>query len=424
MNDVFILLEPFNHMLNVIEAAHRRGYDIVTFHTLPIPDEFPEGHPMRLVSKKCHLSSWVDVDSNLAAVIDACQGRQVVGIYSAAEATLQLDAAIKEHFGLVGNHPEQVRCFLNKQWVRSELQKAGLSKLQYLDEKALRSLQSWDESSAYFLKPVNGAGSASVKRCTSLDDIRAAIKNWDEMNDVHLPILREYMKSGAGIFLEQAAEGELLSAEGVVYDGEYYPIGLTSRTVLERDPAVEMGCSFPYEHPLKDKIFETIGAIHNAIGFLHGVTHAELVVTSEGEIELVELNIRFIGLDALTMVNKACDVNFEDQLVALAVGEQPSMAALAEPKQFISMQYVLAPPNTKTLASFEVPGANLVYQRQMKPDGSELKTTDNQMDHIGCFMVRGDSYEDALANAERTRQQVKCNGQSLNSNPNNRVILR
>ncbi|MDJ0627709.1 MAG: ATP-grasp domain-containing protein [Rhodobacter sp.] len=421
---VFIVLEPFNHIFFVIEEADRRGFDVVVFHTLARPDSALPTDPWAKVTTSHQLTSWSDTDANMKSVIDVCAGRDVVGVYAAAEPTLLLEARIREEYGLKGHTAAEVRNFLNKKWVRSRLRENGLTGLSFVDETDFDAMENWPEGKSFFFKPVNGGGSASVKRCTSYADLQNALSNWQAFEDVHFGPLREYLKGGAGVFLEEAAEGELLSVEGITVDGDYHPFTLASRAVLKRDIAVEMGLTVPYEHPLKERIFEKVRQFHAAVGYRHGISHVEIIVTDAGEIELVELNIRFMGWDSLRAVNIAFDVRMEEILVDMALGRMPEIAAFRKPRQVSALHYFLAPSGAEVFHELSIASSELAFEKSLKSPGEALKTTDNQMDHIGYFIVTAPTHDDVMKKVLQIRRDTTFNGAPLGEDNNNVIICR
>jgi biotin carboxylase len=422
---LFLVLEPTNHVYQVIEAADRKGYDAVVFHTLPMPAAGPYAGSRTSMAQTHLVDSWEDIEACFAQVLKVCDGRPVAGTYAAQELTLELDARVQEHFGLPGKGSAAVRELLNKVNVRRRLTDAGLTKLRYFEQAEavqLLALGTWPVGDgALFFKPVHGAASAFVKRCRDLDEVRAAIAEWRSFDKRSLPVLGAYLDSEGGeFFLEEEATGELMSVEGYVHNGRYHCLGLCSRAVLERDVAVEMGITFPYEHPRYDDIVHAVARIHEALGVTYGPTHTEIIVPTDGEIELVELNLRFTGADALSAMNAAYGAKFEDQLVALAVGDAPNPPPR---RRFASLHFVLPPVGLTRLESFELPSdVELPFVKIIKPPGSDITSTDRQIDWIAAFIVCGDTCEEAFERALDVRRRTLVNGEPLGGNPNNVVI--
>jgi biotin carboxylase len=422
---VFLVFEPINHMYKVIEAASRRGLDVLVLHSQPLISSGPYASCLGHISEAHKIADWDHNDANFDRLLEMTKGRRVVGTYAAHEVTLEFEARVQEHFGLPTKTLEVVRNFLNKVTVRRRLAEHGLTRLRVLEQPEAEALSSWPVGErALFFKPIRGAGSAYVTRCQTLAELKAAIAQWQAAQIDCGALLRKHLDNGAGFFVEEEAVGELLSVEGYVYRGQYHLVGLTSRTVLQRDIAVEMGATFPYEHPRQEEIVDKVRRIHEALGVAHGPTHAEVVVPRDGEIELVELNLRFIGADVLMLINAAYGVNMEDDLVALAVGDQPQLRFGRNNGRFACLQYLLPPAGVQQLDSFELPEQNLPFVKIIKPTGSKLASTDFQLDWIAGFVTCGATYRDALERGLDIRQRTLVNGRPLGNDPNNVVIGR
>ena len=419
---LFLVLEPTNHVFQVIEAADRLGYDVLVFHTLPLPAAGPYAGSRTSMAATYLMDSWTDVDASLARVLEVCGDRPVAGSYAAQELTLELDTRLQEHFGLPGKGTATIRQLLDKVKVRRCLIAAGLTDLRLFEQEEALALESWPVGDrALYFKPVHGAASVFVKRCADLDQVRAAVAEWEAADKASLPVLGDYLESDGGrFFLEEEAVGELMSVEGYVHHGRFHMLGLTSRAVLQRDVAVEMGITYPYEHPRRDEIAEAVARIHSVLGVNHGPTHTEIIVPESGRIELVELNARFTGADALTAMNVAYDAKVEDDLVALATGTDPNLAL--QPKRYASLHFLLAPTGATRIDSLELPDYDLPFVKIIRPPGSILTSTDRQIDWIAAFIVSGESCEQAYERALDVRRKTLVNGVPLGNDPNNVVI--
>jgi hypothetical protein len=151
------------------------------------------------------------------------------------------------------------------------------------------------------------------------------------------------------------------------------------------------------------------------------VPHTEVKVPDDGPIELVELNLRFVGADVLKLIDLACGIEFADDLVRLAVGQAPSLPV--KPTRFAHFSSLLAPPGVTRLESFELPDdVELPLVKMIRPVGSELASTDRQLDWIAAFVVTGRTHQEMLDTAVDVRRRTLVNGEPLGDNPNNVLI--
>jgi biotin carboxylase len=425
MGDLFFVLEPGNHLYLVIEAARRRGLTVVACHSRPLSPPAPFNQALQCISHYVPVAGWRDSDGAFETIVSWCGQRRVAGTYAGYEITLRMNARLRQHFGLPGAGPEKMDLLLNKVRVRAALRQASLSRLRVVEDDALRRMTEWPfPGRSGFLKPVNGQGSIYVRRCSSLADVREHYAEWDA--NVRRNIKQwsvDHLRGGHGMFLEEEAVGELVSVEGYCYRGRYTALGITDRTVLARDVAIEMGNTFPCPHPRRDEIFQKVRAIHECLGVPHGATHAELMIGDDGgEIELVELNVRFGGGDILVLLDHAYEVQFEDDLVALGVGEAPSISLPDQPRRYVCGQDFLAPADLRRFESIDIPGDDVFFRKVYIKPGTVLESTNFQNDHIAAYAVTADSYAGALARASAIRSATAINGVRLEDDPNNVVV--
>jgi biotin carboxylase len=423
MDGLFLVLEPNNHMYMVIEAAHRRGLTVVVCHGQPVSPPAPYNQALPCISQYVPVASWKDERAAFEAIVAWCGQRPVRGTYAGFEITLRTDALLRQHYGLPGTRPEQIDFLLNKSRVREVLRQASLSHLRVLEDSEIRQLSEWPfPGRAAFLKPVHGSASIYVRRCTTLADVREHLAEWDGNARPMRGCIADHLQGGHGLMLEEEAVGELLSLEGYCHAGRYVPIGITDRTVLARDIAIEMGSTFPCPHPRSDEIIERVTAIHGALGLEHGATHTELIVPPEGDIELVEVNLRFAGGDILVLVDHALDIRFEDDLLTLAVGEGPLTEIPARPVRYACGQDVMVPAHVRQFDSLEIPGDDVFFKKLYVKPGATLKSTSFQSDQVAEFAFTADTYAGALARANAIRAGLVVNGSRLGDDPNNVVV--
>lgn len=421
MKKAFVLLESMNHMSFVLKEAKSRGFEIVVLNQDPVKESGPYGVAKELVDELVHVDSWQDW-AHVQSIIESVHRRyQVVGTYAGFEATLACEATLRELACLPNNGAENVRFVLNKGAVRQKLYKEGLSELKSALLSEARHWERWPFKGAAILKPVNGTGSALCFLVSSLDDLQEATKEIERAKVVH-GLTKEYVASGGEFVLEEKAEGELLSVESLIYRGKIYFIGLTSRYVLANDPVVEMGSSFPYNHPRLAEIVSKSELLHKSMKLFHGATHLEVMVPKEGPIELIDFNIRFAGVESLVCFNHAFNLPFEACLTDLACGVEPDLSFLKQPSQFAAELMLLPPPGVTDLQEVVFP-PEAVFKRLTKEPGKKLSGKADQLDHIGVFVVKAATEEELHRKVLDVRRRVLVNGEALGENINNLVAF-
>lgn len=420
--NAIVFLEPINHVYKVMLAAVDMGFEVIVMHELKLHAPSPYENAINAISKDIQISDWSDKASLLDLLLEQSGEYEICGSYTGAEIALAFESHLRKHLQLPGHSPAAVDELLNKRVVRRKLFEAGLTRLASYSVEEIAEMEQWPFADRPgIFKPCNGGASALVYKCHSLEDVRRCAESWSDKSQVTNPLLLKYIEQKNEYFLEGYAEGELMSVESLLFEGEVIHLGILSRTVLERDPTIEMGACFPRNHPFKDAIIKKVAAIHKVLNITHGATHIELMVTADGEIEMVELNLRFAGADSLEIISMAYDRNIGKELVRLSCGLRPELDDV-QPNRFASMQYLLAPNSLRQLSSLEFP-VNADFVRTFVAPDAVLGENRNQVDWVGCFIVANDKYEDLIDQVNRIRTNLQMNGANIGDDVNNRVLV-
>jgi biotin carboxylase len=420
MNDVFLVQEPFNHSYHIVEAAARKGLDVFVIHTLPLATQPPFAEAASKIKTAIKIDDWFDYETVLAKLDEALNGAKLVGTYCGPELTALCDAHIRTRYGLPGNSPDKVTDLIDKFWVRSKLYNAGLSALQCFDDAQIAAMDDLPPPQDFFFKPRNGGGSAYVKHVRTMDDLRKGIAEWNSDDNNNPSILQSFIKSGVGYFLEGAATGQLMSAEGFTDRGEYHFFGLCGRMLIKADPTIEVGSTFPVRHPRLDEIKALTRAIHQELGYYHGPSHVEFMIPESGPIEMVEFNPRLAGVTNLSLFNLVMGQPTEDALVELGSGKpMPRLDSYSTNRAGV-MCNVFSPVFGGSLETLETPDAE--FLRVFKAMGDPLATKVSEFDYFACVMETGATMSEAVEKVEAARRAIVVNGVSVGDNDINDVI--
>lgn len=410
MKNSIIFLEPKGTMLEVIRAAKRRGFMVVALisdHSLLDSLPSPYASARQCIDQLMLIEDWNDLSKILSVAQALNQSRPVKGVFFGLDLCAIAGAYLREHFGLPTPKPSDMELIVNKHKLRNKLSEAGLSKLRSIPGASVDQWTEWEMDSPAYFKPVHGAFSLHVTRCESLTDLERAKTAW--MNGVNaIPkFLSGFIYSKPEYHLEEEFEGELMSVEGISTGGEYLCLGLTSRIMYSKNPAVEMGSCFPYPHHLTDAIVEFTRAVHSRLGFTDGPSHMEIMVNADGEMEVIDFNPRFIGADVLQSINFAYGLRIEEVLLDWCVGCRPNFAP--RKADYSCIQYVL-PPHELLLEAMDFPNVPEVkFSTSFVKPGTQVSGADRQIDYLGCYLTVMPSYESAIARSKELRRLVTIN---------------
>jgi biotin carboxylase len=239
-------------------------------------------------------------------------------------------------------------------------------------------------------------------------DLARARDKWRKRADDIPLFIANFLRSKEEYHVEEEFEGELMSVEAIVADGNFQVVGLTSRSFFSRNPVVETGACFPYPHPLSSEIFQFVERAHQILGLTEGATHTELIVNPEGEMEIIDLNPRFIGADHLPAINLAYGMKIEEALLDWALGKRFTLQF--SHTHYSCLQYIL-PPHDLRFESIEFPQADdIKFHTSLVERGAWVTSNDRETDFLGCYITLGSSFSAAVKRSRELRSCVTING--------------
>ncbi len=125
---------------------------------------------------------------------------------------------------------------------------------------------------------------------------------------------------------EDSGYGDYLSVEGIVCDGVYHPICITTR-IPTIPPFTELSnlapCVLP--EPLQRKIESVASAAVDALELENCGTHTELKLMDNGELAVLESAARYGGVMVLPEIEHVYGLNMAAALTDLLLGDKPDL---------------------------------------------------------------------------------------------------
>ncbi|MEV7457097.1 ATP-grasp domain-containing protein [Pseudarthrobacter oxydans] len=239
---------------------------------------------------------------------------------------------------------------------------------------------------------VGDAVEATAAARSILEDVDAVPEGWN----------RQFNR---GILVEEYLIGTMVSVELGVRDGKAYPFSITGRHRWEGNEVVELGSFIPAALSDEARASAVQYAINacEAIGLDLGLFHLEIMMTERGPV-LVEANPRVMGGALPTIYEHATGLNIYDGLLQILDPEANVTIPTGFPRT-VSGRKIMPLEGGRIL-----PGATLdsVASKHgvLEVDGFESYGVGpggevRQGAVIARFMVSGQDYSDAVANAER-----------------------
>ncbi|MFE2889511.1 ATP-grasp domain-containing protein [Streptomyces sp. NPDC059272] len=212
----------------------------------------------------------------------------VKGVMCPDEGLLLAAAHVVADLGLPGAALDAVRACRDKKRGRRLMTDAGLLQPSHTSVRSAEELHAVTEEYGFpvVLKPrALGASSGVIKveGPAQVDDAFAVTTS------AHYPGIERY----PDIMVEEYLEGPEISVDGSVVDGAYEPYIVAHKRIGPEPFFVETGHVVTAEDPaLRDpQILDLLQRAHKALGFHHGMTHAEIKFTARGPV-VIEINGR------------------------------------------------------------------------------------------------------------------------------------
>ena len=134
--------------------------------------------------------------------------------------------------------------------------------------------------------------------------------------------------------IEEFAEGQEYSVEGISYKGEHHILAVTLKYTTGAPQFIETGHFEPA--PIDEATFEKIvGVVTHALdtlGIKNSASHSEIKIDADGNIKIIEIGGRmgggFIGSD---LVRITTGVDFVRAVIEVACGYKPNLRKVCVP---------------------------------------------------------------------------------------------
>lgn len=247
------------------------------------------------------------------AILKACLEEKIDGITTIASDVATLTVCyVAEKMGLVGNPDNYSLTATNKYLMRQCFIKHDVPSPKFcLSEGEIPDIIT-TFSFPVIVKPTDRSGSRGVEKVLRREDLHQAIERACHESFQFKAIIEEFV------------EGREISVESISFKGEHHILQITDKVTTEAPFFVELEHHQPSSLP-EDIKAEVRIIVLNALDALHiqyGASHAELKITKDGDIRVIEIGARmggdFIGSD---LVKLSTGYDFLKGVIDVAFGE-------------------------------------------------------------------------------------------------------
>jgi biotin carboxylase len=263
-----------------------------------------------------------DGDALLRACRSIAESQGLAGVFSPTEYFIAAAAQAARELGLPGGDPDAIRVCRDKAHQRAVLDRVNGLNPRYMAVDSVEDAvdHAADMGLPVVVKPTGYSGSAGVRLCASLEEVRAHA--WallsGESGAPKQARLAGASAASPTVLVEEMVEGPEFSVE--VFSGQV--IGVTQKHLGELPSFIEVGHDFPANlSPEKtDVLAKASSAATGALGLNWGPVHAEFRLASDGP-KVMEVNPRLAGDLIPELVLHATGIDMMKQTILLASGQ-------------------------------------------------------------------------------------------------------
>lgn len=328
------MLGASRYQLEVIEAAKRLGYRVLTTDNVPSNP----GHRVADAS--------FDVDTtDAAAVLRLARAERITGIVApCTDVAVTTAAKVGEALGLPHVPPRSAQILTSKIGFRQWQRESGLPHPAFA-EVGIAALPPFP----CIVKPEGSSGSKGI---FVVEDERAF--------EARVPETRGFARDGR-VVLESHVPGRQGTCEGVILEKELALAVLTDRETADPPYVATAGHRVPSTlSPLeRTKVLGAIGYVLEVLGIDDTPFDCDFVFGDDGEVYLLELTPRLGGNSLTRLVREAVSVDLAQVAVRLACGEKTAPTELGVTAERPVAQLVLGVPEPGALTWDEAALARL-----------------------------------------------------------------
>ena len=309
-------------------------------------------------------------------IAEKCRQIGIDGICSIAS---DLAAVTVNHvaaeLGLPGNSMECTRRSTNKHLMRETFLAHGDPSPRSIEVDENTDPASLNLSYPVIVKPTDRSGSRGICKLDSAEGLENAIRR----------ALEESFEKKA--LVEEFAEGEEYSVEGISYHGTHHILAITRKYTTGAPHFVETGHKEPadLDPDTEEEVRRVVIHALDSLGITDSASHSEIKIDSGGSIRIIEIGGR-MGGDCIGshLVKYSTGIDYVRAVIQVACGKEPDLRPEGEPAA-CAVKYLFAREDVDRMLEDE--SAGRILERIAYFPENLGKGTDSS-NRAGCYIVR------------------------------------
>ncbi len=223
---------------------------------------------------------------------------------------------VANKLGLPCNTPESTKKSTNKHLMRQAFEVSGDPSPKSIQVDENTDLSKLELIYPVIVKPTDRSGSRGIFKLENKDGLENAVK---------AAMSEGFEKK---VLIEEFAEGQEYSVEGITYNGEHHILAMTLKFTTGAPHFIETGHMEPA--PVSEEIFNNVvKVIKHALDTLeikNSASHSEIKIDKNGKIRIIEIGARMggdcIGSD---LVKYSTGIDYLKAVIDVACGNEPDL---------------------------------------------------------------------------------------------------
>lgn len=248
---------------------------------------------------------------------------EIAGIMTTSEYYLATVSELAVGYGLPGNPPDVIATCRNKHKTRLALAEAHIKQPRFSVVQTISETECAISGIGFpcVVKPLDDSGSNEVRLCETLEEVKVQFHKIIQKN--FNPRGQAAMKA---VLIEEYLDDPEYSVEMFTWQGISTCVGITEKRLTGYPYFIEYRHIFPAKlnSDAEKDIINTVSAALKAVGFVSGVTHTEIKLTSSG-CAIIEINARPAGGMIPELIQHVAGIDLLEVQTKAALGDTPSI---------------------------------------------------------------------------------------------------
>ena len=309
-------------------------------------------------------------------ILQKCRGIGIDGICSIASDLAAVTVNyVAASLGLPGNSMECTRRSTNKHLMRETFRENGDPSPQSKEVDLQTDLARLNLQYPVIVKPTDRSGSRGIFKLDSPENLKEAVQ----------AALRESFEKKA--LIEEFAEGEEFSVEGISFHGEHHILAFTRKFTTGAPHFVETGHREPagLDPKTEKSVRKVVAHALDSLGITDSASHSEVKIDDQGKIRIIEIGGR-MGGDCIGshLVRYSTGIDYIRAVIQVACGEEPDLTQVSEPRA-VEVRFILTEKDVEQMEQARKE-CRILEKVAFFPEN--IGKTSDSSNRAGCYIIR------------------------------------